>query len=51
VRGWRTDEIGVRIALGAAPPRIFGLAVGLGLGLSAVGIAIGMAAVAAVRSG
>jgi ABC-type antimicrobial peptide transport system permease subunit len=40
----RTAEIGVRIALGAAPLRIFRLVVGQGLILSAVGIAIGIAA-------
>jgi putative ABC transport system permease protein len=40
----RTAEIGVRIALGAAPLRIFGLVVGQGLALSAAGIAIGVAA-------
>jgi len=40
----RTAEIGVRIALGAAPLRIFGLVVGQGLALSAAGIAIGVVA-------
>ena len=40
----RTAEIGVRVALGAAPASIFGLVVGQGLALSAVGIVIGMAA-------
>jgi ABC-type antimicrobial peptide transport system permease subunit len=40
----RTAEIGVRIALGAAPMRIFGLVVGQGLALSAAGIAIGVVA-------
>jgi putative ABC transport system permease protein len=40
----RTAEIGVRIALGAAPLPIFGLVVGQGLGLSGAGIAIGAAA-------
>ena len=40
----RTAEIGVRIALGAAPLRIFGLVVGQGLALSAAGITIGVAA-------
>jgi predicted permease len=38
----RTAEIGVRIALGAAPGRIFSLVVGYGLRLSAAGIAIGL---------
>ena len=40
----RTAEIGVRMALGAAPASIFQLVVGRGLGLSAVGIALGLAA-------
>jgi putative ABC transport system permease protein len=40
----RTAEIGVRMALGAAPASIFQLIVGRGLGLSAVGIALGLAA-------
>jgi putative ABC transport system permease protein len=39
----RTAEIGVRMALGAAPSRIFRLMVGKGLFLSAIGIAIGIA--------
>ncbi|HBB94536.1 MAG TPA: hypothetical protein DC054_04030 [Blastocatellia bacterium] len=38
----RTAEIGVRMALGAAPSRIFRLMVGKGLNLSAIGIAIGV---------
>jgi len=40
----RTAEIGVRMALGAAPARIFNLVVGQGLRLSAAGIALGVAA-------
>ena len=40
----RTAEIGVRMALGAAPLRIFSQVVGHGLRLSAVGIAIGVSA-------
>jgi ABC-type antimicrobial peptide transport system permease subunit len=40
----RTAEIGVRMALGAAPSRIFRLMVGKGLFLSAIGIAIGVVA-------
>jgi putative ABC transport system permease protein len=39
----RTAEIGVRMAMGAAPGRIFQLVVGQGLRLSAIGIAIGFA--------
>src|ERR1051325_7850035 len=38
----RTAEIGVRMALGAAPSRIFRLMVGKGLFLSAIGIVIGL---------
>src|SRR5205807_6143034 len=46
----RTAEIGVRMALGAAPSRIFRLMVGKGLYLSVLGIAIGLlAAVALTR--
>jgi putative ABC transport system permease protein len=46
----RTAEIGVRMALGAAPSRIFRLMVGKGLVLSAIGIGIGLlAAVAFTR--
>jgi len=40
----RTAEIGVRMALGAAPSRIFRLMVGKGLWLSAIGIVIGLVA-------
>lgn len=40
----RTAEIGVRMALGAAPSRIFRLMVGKGLYLSIIGIAIGLLA-------
>jgi predicted permease len=40
----RTAEIGVRMALGATPGRIFTLIAGGGLGLSAVGVAIGVVA-------
>jgi len=44
----RTAEIGVRMALGAAPSRIFRLMVGKGLYLSAIGIVIGLLASFAV---
>jgi putative ABC transport system permease protein len=44
----RTAEIGVRMALGAAPSSIFGLVVGHGLGLSAAGIATGLLAALAL---
>jgi putative ABC transport system permease protein len=40
----RTPEIGVRMALGAAPGTIFSLVVGQGLRLSAAGIALGLLA-------
>ena len=40
----RTGEIGVRMALGAAPGGVFGLMIGYGLRLSATGIAAGLAA-------
>lgn len=44
----RTSEIGVRMALGAAPANIFSLVVGHGLRLSAIGIGIGIVAAAAL---
>jgi putative ABC transport system permease protein len=44
----RTAEIGVRMALGAAPAGIFQLVVGRGLRLGAVGVALGLAAALAV---
>jgi putative ABC transport system permease protein len=40
----RTAEIGVRMAMGAAPASIFGLMIGHGLKLSALGVAVGVAA-------
>jgi putative ABC transport system permease protein len=47
----RTSEIGVRMALGAAPVEIFKLVVGQGLALAAAGIALGLAgALALTRS-
>lgn len=44
----RTAEIGVRMALGATPSSVFGLVVGKGLQLSAIGIIIGITAAAAL---
>jgi len=44
----RTAEIGLRMALGAAPGRVFGLVVGQGLRLSAAGILVGAAAAMAL---
>jgi putative ABC transport system permease protein len=44
----RTAEIGVRMALGAAPSRIFRLMVGKGLYLSVLGIGIGLLAALAL---
>jgi putative ABC transport system permease protein len=44
----RTAEIGLRMALGAAPSRIFRLMVGTGLRLSVLGIAIGLLAALAL---
>jgi putative ABC transport system permease protein len=40
----RTAEIGVRMAMGATPGRVFNLVVGHGLRLSAAGVAIGVVA-------
>ncbi len=47
----RTSEIGVRIALGASPSRIFRLVIGHGLRLSAAGLAIGVLAAVPLTRG
>jgi predicted permease len=39
----RTPEIGVRMAMGAEPAKIFGMMIGYGLRLSAAGVAVGLA--------
>jgi putative ABC transport system permease protein len=44
----RTPEIGVRMAMGAAPANIFKLVVGQGMRLSLLGIVLGLAAAVAV---
>jgi putative ABC transport system permease protein len=38
----RTQEIGVRIALGAQPHNVLQMVIGQGLGLTAIGVAVGM---------
>ena len=47
----RTTEIGVRMALGAAPGEVFRLVVGDGLRITAIGIALGIAGSMAVARG
>jgi putative ABC transport system permease protein len=47
----RTAEIGVRMALGAAPDGILRLIVGYGLRLSAAGVAIGLLSAVALTRG
>jgi putative ABC transport system permease protein len=47
----RTAEIGVRMALGAAPTGVFGLMIGYGLRLSAIGISAGLAAALVLTRG
>jgi putative ABC transport system permease protein len=44
----RTQELGIRMALGAAPSRILGMVVAAGLKLTLAGVAVGLAAAAAL---
>src|SRR5262249_28876717 len=46
----RTAEIGVRVAMGAEPSRIFSLIVGQGLRLSAAGVVFGLVAAYSLTS-
>jgi putative ABC transport system permease protein len=46
----RTAEIGVRVAMGAQPSRIFSLIVGQGLRLSAAGVVVGLLAAYSLTS-
>jgi putative ABC transport system permease protein len=39
----RTRELGIRVAMGAAPPSIIGLVVRKGMSLVLIGIAVGLA--------
>ena len=47
----RTAELGVRMALGASPSTIMRLVIGHGLGLSAAGLAVGLAAAFVLTQG
>jgi putative ABC transport system permease protein len=46
--GERTREIGLRVALGASPQNVLGLIIAQGIRMPAIGIAIGLAAAAAL---
>jgi ABC-type antimicrobial peptide transport system permease subunit len=46
----RTRELGVRLALGAKPADVFRLVVGGGMAIAAAGVALGLAASAALSS-
>jgi putative ABC transport system permease protein len=46
----RVPELGVRLALGAKPGQVFGLVVGQGLKLAAIGVAVGLAVATAATT-